>query len=237
METIETLLQKTKELIVSLSDPERKSLSAWYYPTSMEVFGLSSASQKKIVAETRKALRRDLPSGYIPLALALCSSGIFELQQVAYGLLNRNFGQISALSYKDIMMLGSYMDNWVSTDSFSTQVAGPAWRLGVLKDHHIVEWAGSEDYWWRRNALVATVGLNLKSQGGSGDAARTLMICELLLDDRQDMVVKAMSWALRELSKHDREPVELFMASYSGRLASRVKREVGKKLLTGRKNG
>jgi 3-methyladenine DNA glycosylase AlkD len=51
------------------------------------------------------------------------------------------------------------------------------------------------------------------------------------------MVVKAMSWALRELSKHQKEPVVAFLEFYDDRLASRVKREVNKKLTTGRKNG
>ena len=51
------------------------------------------------------------------------------------------------------------------------------------------------------------------------------------------MVVKAMSWALRELSKHSRKPVEDFLSKYNDKLASRVKREVIKKLTTGIKNG
>ena len=61
----------------------------------------------------------------------------------------------------------------------------------------IERWTESPDRWWRRAALVATVPLNVAAQGGTGDATRTLRVCELLVDDRDDMVVKAMSWALR----------------------------------------
>lgn len=65
---------------------------------------------------------------------------------------------------------------------------------------------------------------------------RTLAVCELLLHDRDDMVTKALSWALRELIVHDRTAVEAFLAAHDDRLAAHVKREVRSKLSTGLKN-
>ena len=58
----------------------------------------------------------------------------------------------------------------------------------------------------------------------------------MLLDDRDDMVVKAMSWALRELTKFRSADVQEFLDQHSEKLAPRVKREVGSKLKTGLKN-
>ena len=49
------------------------------------------------------------------------------------------------------------------------------------------------------------------------------------------MVEKALSWALRELSKRDRPAVEAFMAQMGETLPARVKREVTNKLTTGLK--
>jgi 3-methyladenine DNA glycosylase AlkD len=57
-----------------------------------------------------------------------------------------------------------------------------------------------------------------------------------LLDDRADMVVKAMSWALRELAKRDQRAVAAFIARQRTRMAPRLLREVGNKLRTGLKN-
>jgi hypothetical protein len=90
--------------------------------------------------------------------------------------------------------------------------------------------------WWRRAALVSTVALNLRSQGGRGDVHRTLAICRLLAYDHEDMVAKAMSWALRELVVHDSEAVADFLAQHKAELAPRIKREVSNKLTTGLKN-
>jgi 3-methyladenine DNA glycosylase AlkD len=84
--------------------------------------------------------------------------------------------------------------------------------------------------------LVSTVALNVRSHGGQGDVPRTLAVCRLLVDARDDMVVKALSWALRELVVHDPEAVRGFLEEYGERLAARVKREVRNKLATGLKN-
>lgn len=78
--------------------------------------------------------------------------------------------------------------------------------------------------------------LNLRAAGGTGDAARTLDICTRLVADRDDMVVKALSWALRELAFWDIDSVLAFLAAYDAVLAPRVKREVNNKLTTGLKN-
>ena len=84
--------------------------------------------------------------------------------------------------------------------------------------------------------MVATVALNSKARGGVGDTARTLGVCRAVLADRDDMVVKALSWTLRELAKRDHRAVEQFLKAHDGRMAPRVRREVGNKLRTGLKN-
>jgi len=80
------------------------------------------------------------------------------------------------------------------------------------------------------------VPLNLGSRGGTGDVPRTLRICRLLAGDHDDMVVKGLSWALREAAKRDPAAVQAFLARHRGVLAARVVREVTNKLTTGRKN-
>jgi 3-methyladenine DNA glycosylase AlkD len=108
--------------------------------------------------------------------------------------------------------------------------------LGQIDDDLIHKWARSEDRWWRRVALVCTVALNRPTLGGKGDVPRTLAVCKILADDKDDMVAKAMSWALRELSRHDVDAVLNFLEKYKDVLASRVKREVINKITTGLKN-
>ena len=58
----------------------------------------------------------------------------------------------------------------------------------------------------------------------------------MLVADHEDMVVKAMSWALRQLVVHDPDAVREFLEEHKDVLAARVKREVRNKLTTGLKN-
>lgn len=143
---------------------------------------------------------------------------------------------VSVLDIAQVERLGHGIDSWFTTDSFGVNVAGPAWLRGRLDDADVIRWAKSDDRWWRRAALVSTVPLNTKSRGGTGDAVRTLAICEILVEDRDDMVVKAMSWALRDLIGFDRQAVEGFLTMHENHLAARVRREVRNKLETGLKN-
>jgi 3-methyladenine DNA glycosylase AlkD len=235
MQNTGMLIEKTLSLLNSFSDRSRKDLSEWYFPTSMKVIGVKSDDLKAVVKIIRSDIGREEPGQLIRLCKEMALTGIFEVQQVSFGLLNRRYRIIEKMSPHDILVLGTYMDNWASTDSYGTQVSGPAWRLGCIDDGIVKEWASSTDRWWRRIALVSTVALNLKSQKGEGDAGRTLMICEMLVPDRDDMVVKALSWALRELSKRYPGETASFIDRHREELAGRVVREVTRKLLTGKK--
>jgi 3-methyladenine DNA glycosylase AlkD len=128
------------------------------------------------------------------------------------------------------------LSDWGSVDAYGVTVLGQAWRAGLVTDSKILAWARSRDRWRRRLALVATVPLNSRARGGTGDARKTLRVCRALLGDSDDMVVKAMSWSLRELAKQDPEAVETFLQKEEDRLPSRVKREVLNKLRTGVKS-
>ena len=154
---------------------------------------------------------------------------------VAYELIRFHPAAFAAIRERDIADYAGRLASWYAVDAFGTILAGPLWAKGGLSDGFVEAWTRSDDRWLRRSALVATVGLNARKAGGAGDAARTLAICRRLAADRDDMVEKAMSWALRFLSQRDRPSVEGFMVEMDGKLAPRVVREVRNKLRTGLK--
>jgi 3-methyladenine DNA glycosylase AlkD len=155
---------------------------------------------------------------------------------VPYELIRYHRAAFQRIGEAELEELGQGINSWGAVDCFARILSGPAWLRGQVTDASIHRWARSEDLWWRRAALVSTVALNVRSHGGYGDTARTLEVCRLLVDDHEDMVVKAMSWALRELVVHDADAVRGFVEEYEEVLAPRVKREVRNKLATGLKN-
>jgi 3-methyladenine DNA glycosylase AlkD len=149
---------------------------------------------------------------------------------VAYELIRFHRGAFAAVGEVQIADFAGRVDSWGGVDGLGTILAGPAWAAGRIPDALVDRWAASPDQWLRRLALVATVG-------GRIEAARTLPLCRRLATDRDDMVEKALSWALRVLSQQDRPAVEAFMGEADAELPARVRREVRHKLETGLKSG
>jgi 3-methyladenine DNA glycosylase AlkD len=155
---------------------------------------------------------------------------------VAYELVQNHAAARDGITVSEVERLGHGISSWSAVDAFACFISGPAWREGRIGDARVARWAGLKDRWWRRAALVSTVPLNVQAQGGSGDAQRTLHVCELLLHDRDEMVVKALSWALRALAVRDPQAVSRFVQRHESDLPALVKREVRNKLTTGLKN-
>jgi len=199
-------------------------------------------SAPRTVAEWRElrrawshALRSHPAHDVIRLATALVDDGFWG-RVTAYELVADHPGARTALTPASIRRLGRGLADWASVDTFACCLAGPAWRDGRLPTRQIHAWLRSKNRWERRAAVVCTVALNVRARGGRGDAARTLDVCRRVVTDSDDMVVKALSWALRSLVAWDREAVMSFLAAHEHALPGRVKREVGTKLRTGRKN-
>jgi len=154
----------------------------------------------------------------------------------AYEMIAAHKPAFQSLGEAEIEEFGQGINSWWTVDAFARTLSGPAWLHGQISDTLIHKWARSQDLWWRRAALVSTVAWNVRSQGGPGDAPRTLAVCRMLAADHEDMVVKALSWALRELVVHNPQAVREFIELHEQVLAARVKYEVGNKLKTGLKN-
>jgi len=229
------LIQEIETRLDELSDPERLEWAVTNYPTSMRLKGVTVPNIRPIVNDLKVRFKKSPPEEVIEFAKQLNATRILEAQQIAFEMLDKHKTARQSLTLDDLLEFGEGIDNWVSVDTFAGLLAGPAWREGQIPDQVVEGWATSEDRWWRRAAVVSTVALNQKARGGSGDPERTLKICSLVADESDEMVAKALSWALRELAKRDAEPVIAFVNQHESTLPKRVVREVRRKIETGRK--
>ena len=201
----------------------------------------AEASRDRTVPALR-ALRRERTREWrgMPAAFILDVAGRIALRPAlrwtAYELIRSHRAAFRSLDEAIVDAFSVGLDSWDSVDAFARTLSGPAWAQGLVGSELIHRWARSRDLWLRRAALVSTVALNRPAEGGKIDAPRTLAVCERLVGDREDMVVKALSWALRELGRQDPAPVRAFLDKHASALAPRVTREVGNKLRTGLKN-
>jgi 3-methyladenine DNA glycosylase AlkD len=194
----------------------------------------NSENTRKLRKKYSGLLKKASPDFVLSVARALVHT--YSQRSIPYELLLYHKAAFQSLGEAEIEDLGQGIRGWHAVDCFGRLLSGPAWLAGLISDEIVHKWAQSEDLWWRRAALVTTVALNMKASGGTGDTARTLAVCSMLVDDHEDMVVKALSWALRVLAPWDPASVQAFLTEYDTRLAARVKREVNNKLTTGLKN-
>jgi 3-methyladenine DNA glycosylase AlkD len=186
---------------------------------------------------TVRALRREYTrrlatapgAEVIRIAERLIGRGVPGLRFMAYELCAYHPAALGRVRARTLRRLGQGLSSWSDVDDFACHVAGPAWRAGQIPDDVVLAWTRSPDRWWRRAALVSTVPLQ-------GDVARTLRICAALEDDRDPMVWKAVSWALRALAKRRPAAVRRFVDRHESALARGVVRETRSKLDTGVKS-
>jgi 3-methyladenine DNA glycosylase AlkD len=213
----------------SFADGIAAQLRAQKAPSAATLHKLRRSFSKQLASQPAETL--------LAIAFELLERpGVPGARLIACALVGNHRAALCALDDRTLERLGAGMASWGDVDIFGCLVAGRAWRDGKIKDATIKRWAHSPERWWRRAALVATVPLNVRAQGGSGDGPRTLAVCKLLAADADDLVVKALSWSLRELTTHEPAAVRGFLKAHDAVLSARVKREVRNKLETGLKN-
>ncbi len=230
------MINEIRRSLLEFADEKRVAFARKSYPTSMEVIGVTVPNLKVVLKELKDQTTTFPDEQKLDLIKSLVDQNVFELQQLAFEYLESSRGVLKNLTERDIDDLEKNLDNWVLVDYFGLVVVGYAWRENIVGTEKIKKYLESDDYWKRRVAVVATVALNLRSRGGKGDTGRTLEVCKLVVGDHQEMIIKALSWALRELGKHDRLSVISFVEKYEDQLHKKVLREFRNKLETGTKN-
>lgn len=233
---MENLIKDIRASLEEFADEKRVEFATRSYPTQMEVIGVVVPHLKIVLKELKKQTKTLEIQDKLALIKQLIDEDIFELQQLAFEYLQAEKHLYKSLTKAYIESIERNLDNWVSVDYFGAIVVGCAWRDKLISTEKVKNYLKSDDFWMRRIAVVATVSLNQKARGGTGDSKRTLEICSLVVDDHEDMIAKALSWALRELAKVEKEPVVDFINRFEDRLHKRVLREVKNKLDTGLKN-
>ena len=100
-----------------------------------------------------------------------------------------------------------FVNNWDLVDSSAHKIVGPQLKdcdRGLLYDL-----ATSENLWDRRIAIMSTLHLI-----NDDDFSDTLRLAECLINDREDLIHKAVGWMLREVGNRDRKTEEAFLRKH-----------------------
>ena len=95
-----------------------------------------------------------------------------------------------------------YVNNWDLVDSSAHKII-----LSARQKKRTALFASSQSLWERRKAIIATF-YYIKEK----DTKDTLAISKILLQDKEDLIHKAVGWMLREVGKVKLEELENFLA-------------------------
>lgn len=101
------------------------------------------------------------------------------------------------------------VNNWDLVDLAAHQVVGR--YLADRSRKILYELAKSKSQWERRTAMLATAHFMMKQK----DAEDAFAIAEILVDDKEDFVNKAVGWMLRVAGDLNRDRLRAFLGAHS----------------------
>jgi 3-methyladenine DNA glycosylase AlkD len=204
------MLDQIKRDLSQLSNPEKAKKLSGFFKTGKGQYGEGDIFLGIPVPEQRKVAKR-----YIDLTLndlqELLSSKIHEHRLTALLILVSKYEKADNSGKDEIFSFylknTEYVNNWDLVDLSAPKIVGD---YLFNKDTSILfKLAKSNNLWERRIAVLSTFKFIRNN-----DFEDALSISELLLDDKHDLIHKAVGWMLREIGKRDQEIEERFLSRY-----------------------
>ena len=209
-------VKKLKEEVSNLGSPQKAKSSEWFFKTGKGEYaegdkfaGLTTPESKAIakkyadllnVEDLKELLRSDIHEERIIAIILLkgkYKKGDEKIKKKIFDIYISNTGHINNWDIVDISaeyIVGDYLENK---------------EKGILFD-----FSRSGLIWERRISIMSTFGYIKK-----GKPELTLKLAEILLDDKQDLIHKAVGWMLREIGKRcSQEILEGFLKKHYERI-------------------
>lgn len=201
------MLTSLQQHLQQLADPKKAVIYAQFFKTGKGEYGEGDKFLGIVVPEQRKAAQK-----YSNLSLSelqqLLSSGIHEYRLTALFILIKKYQKSTDAERKEIFNFylknTKHINNWDLVDSSAPYIVG---TYLLDKDKSVLyQLARSTNLWEKRIAILSTQAFirNRKFKD-------TLQIAQILLQDNQDLLHKAVGWMLREVGKRNRKAEEEFL--------------------------
>jgi 3-methyladenine DNA glycosylase AlkD len=185
--------------LAQLATPARAKASAWFFKTGKGQYGEGDMFIGVSVPDTRLVCKKfaSLSLGEIQ---KLLNSKVHEHRLAAVILLANQYKKADQPQRQAIYdfylknVLAGRVNNWDIVDSSASQIVGA--HCADHPSNILIKLAQSDNLWQRRVAMVGSfyfLRLN--------DPKPLIQIAEILLNDPQNLIQKAVGWGLREMGK------------------------------------
>jgi len=203
-------LIELRKKIKLLSNPETAESSKWFFKTGKGQYG-----EGDIFAGIKVPIQRKLAREFENLTYAeikkLISSKIHEERLIGLLILVDKYSEAAETEKEKIF--GFYfknrkgINNWDLVDLSAPKIVG---EHLLNRDKKILfVFARSENIWERRIAILSTFRFIKETKFET-----TLKIADILINDKHDLIHKAVGWMLRETGKINLKTEEAFLKSH-----------------------
>jgi alkylated DNA nucleotide flippase Atl1/3-methyladenine DNA glycosylase AlkD len=219
-------VRQIETLLRPLGTPERAAGAKSYLKSDLDFLGVTTPDLRKAAL----AWLHDHPdldrADLLDLVRSLWDEPVHELRAFGLELLT---ARRKDLRGEDLDLLEDLLRrsrSWAYVDTLAVQLAGPL-VADPKQVRRLDRWVQDPDFWLRRSAVLA---LLLPLRRGEGDWARFVRYADLLLEEKEFFIRKALGWVLREVAKKRPELVRQFLREREGRVSGVTRREAEKYL-------
>ena len=206
------MLDKLKQDLQKLKNPKKAKVLQGFFKTGRGQYGEGDIFLGIVVSLQRKISRK-----YQTLKLddlkKLLSTNIHEYRLTALFILVNKYEKAKEKEKAEIfdfyLKNTKGINNWDLVDLSAPKIVGDYLLDKSEKRKILYQFANSDDLWKKRIAVLATYTF-IKADKFED----ILKIAEILLNDRHDLIHKAVGWMLRELGKKNQKIEEDFLKKY-----------------------
>ena len=194
------------ELKILATEDRRKS-NEWFFKTNKGEYGYGDIFLGVRMPDIRKVAKKFSPKITLKELTELIQSPIHEVRLCALIILVNQYkkGNLSKIFEYYIRQI-SFINNWDLVDSSAPYIVGDYLYNNPDERSILFEFVHSENLWVRRISIVSTFTLIKNNQFNE-----TLQIAKILLNDKHDLIHKAVGWMLREVYKRDQDLIRTFL--------------------------
>jgi 3-methyladenine DNA glycosylase AlkD len=215
-------VRQIEALLRPLGTPERAEGAKRYLKSDLDFLGVTTPDLRKAA----RAWLSDHPdlgrADLLDLVRSLWETPVHELRAFAIELLTFRRKDLRSEDLDLLEHLLRRAGSWAYVDTIAIQLAGPLVEADPKLTRCLDRWVKDPNFWIRRSAVLA---LLLPLRRGEGDWARFVRSADLLLEEKEFFIRKALGWVLREVAKKRPELVRQFLREREGRVSGVTRRE------------
>ncbi|HEX9503999.1 MAG TPA: DNA alkylation repair protein [Patescibacteria group bacterium] len=204
------MIERLKKELKKAGSPARAKASMWFFKTEKGSYGHGD-----VFLGVNMPVLRIIAKRYMVLSLkdiqTLLLSPIHEHRLTALVILVDKYNKADEASKNKIFEFylanAQRINNWDLVDLSAPYIPGV--HLRDKNKKALYKLAKSENLWEKRIAIISTFGFIR-----NGQFTDTLKVAKILLNDKHDLIHKAVGWMLREVGKRSLSAEELFLKKY-----------------------